>query len=883
MVAQTITTEQNYDGPTHLGLVDGDQIAVDGGVLTINSDSRWGQQAAVMGSLTISAINGGTVLIDGRATWQIEFTGGTGTIPMLGDLGTNGVTGSTSGATGELLGVYAQGGKAPASGAMPTSGYIKLRAKTGNFQNGETITLFNGAQVTVNSATGGRRSWIHVVGRELTTITVPRLGLFKTTGDWFHLGVTNGLNDQVFEFPVEEQCPALQIETAPGSGVYEWWLCAGSKWGNVPALVATDLRGKYFGTDNTGKIILANTLVGDACGHRPVAGCRVRIPNIILSNAVHGVYDVNTRAANVTNRYDFTTTGGGYLEIENTIGHWFFSFSGNYYHLFRNNASSSTLSVSNTAAWSEISDFAFGFTDAQAHTPLSISNCFSGFGMKNVRLARYSAGNGSNVASIVDCSDVVIENLQVETFGATAAVVRSDTRSRNLTLLRCINVSVKNLKSIGSQCLINASIGVKVDGFYFADIHNGLTTTSQGIVMFTIEGNSNQIEIVGVSAFEGLIGLHPYNNMFTVNNASNVTIRNIGTPDALYRTGTGTAVPVMSGLIGSTVSKNINLVRCYLERVRSTLVTAPNTVQGVVVENVWSEGTTDHVRAVDTQSRGTVMDLGTTVQNTVYGSHWRDGFISSTTGAIQLLMNEPISSTAAQCWVSAGSPVFSATGLLVFRALGDQVTWECPWNILGHTAISNIDFFGTNANNTNLLFEYQTSDGESWSAWKRESDLASETIDPTSGFYIRIRITRISETLQPSLSFFRINTTTTADARKMQYPDGSVLVLGPASTDRINLRRLSDNALLASREGAGYIKFTSQPGQRAYLTRRNASGVEIMRTQTAPFELNAGDAPSQAMYAGDQIQLANASDLPGAVRSALLNDLAPVKLIPALL
>jgi hypothetical protein len=52
---------------------------------------------------------------------------------------------------------------------MPGTGFIKLRSKTGTFQNGETITLPGGATVTASGA--GKRSWIHVVGLGVTSGT----------------------------------------------------------------------------------------------------------------------------------------------------------------------------------------------------------------------------------------------------------------------------------------------------------------------------------------------------------------------------------------------------------------------------------------------------------------------------------------------------------------------------------------------------------------------------------------------------------------------------------------------------------------------------------------------------------------------------------------
>ena len=224
MAAQTLTdVTRNYDDAAISGLLNGETITLNNSNLIINSDVRWGQQACVMGSLNISTSVGGTVTIDGRDVWWIPFDASSGLVPSLGIAGTDDCTGSIAG-SGEFLGVFPSTMLAPltAGAAMPSSGFIKLRKKTVSFADNEIITFTGGATVTVNSSTGGQVGWIHVVGNELGTITVPRLGKFTSIGDYFELGVTSGLDDQTFQFPIADTCPCFQMETAVGSGVYEW-------------------------------------------------------------------------------------------------------------------------------------------------------------------------------------------------------------------------------------------------------------------------------------------------------------------------------------------------------------------------------------------------------------------------------------------------------------------------------------------------------------------------------------------------------------------------------------------------------------------------------------------------------------------------------------
>ena len=232
MANQTVTTAVNYDDAAISGLLDGESITINGGALTINADTRWNQQSADFGIVTLSSTLGGSVVIDGSQVWELPFASSAGTVPTQAALGSNGVTGGTSGAAGELTRVWAAGSFDPATAgaAMPAVGYVKLRSKTGNFQAGETITLPGGATIVATNA--GKRGAIQAVARVNgnTSMIVPRLSSCVVNGDWYDLGTTNGADNQTFTLPVRDELGGIQIETAPGSGVYEWYSNAGDIW-----------------------------------------------------------------------------------------------------------------------------------------------------------------------------------------------------------------------------------------------------------------------------------------------------------------------------------------------------------------------------------------------------------------------------------------------------------------------------------------------------------------------------------------------------------------------------------------------------------------------------------------------------------------------------
>ena len=284
MANQTITTSVNYDSASIGGLLNGETISINGGSLTIDADVRHNQQAAVFGNITVSSTLGGVVAIDGTQIWEVPFSASTGNVPTQAALGSNGVTGGTSGATGELTRVWATGAFNPsaAGGAMPATGFIKLRTKTGNFQSGETITLANGATVTASSA--GKRSWIHVVGANGSTMTTPRMANVSALGDWYEVGTTNGTDNQTIQMPARDEYPAIQVETAVGSGVYEWWANAADAWNGV--YPNTD-----FASGSTNTTFTRNAIAGPA--NYPAAE-RVRETT---ANGVHSWNGQNLQAA----------------------------------------------------------------------------------------------------------------------------------------------------------------------------------------------------------------------------------------------------------------------------------------------------------------------------------------------------------------------------------------------------------------------------------------------------------------------------------------------------------------------------------------------------------------------------------------------------------
>jgi hypothetical protein len=303
--ANSAATVSGVTGTVYRGLAleNGDTITIDtGATLTINSDSRQSQQNAVLGITTISE---GNLVVDGTQVWWVPFDASSGNVPDLGIQGTNDVTvGGT--AVGEFLGVYTAIGSFPsvAGTAMPTTGYVKLRRKVATINDNDVLTFTaNSATVTVNSTTGGQRGWLQIVGRETSTgATVSGYSTTTWTGDWFELGTLTGAIGEQLQHYVQDYCPAVQVETGSGTGVYEWWV-------SIPSLTRltqtfTTTAGSdviTFSADiNSSTIFRGNPIFGN---EETFVGFIDRIPHSITNHSVTNGSPTVTSSAPTTSRF----------------------------------------------------------------------------------------------------------------------------------------------------------------------------------------------------------------------------------------------------------------------------------------------------------------------------------------------------------------------------------------------------------------------------------------------------------------------------------------------------------------------------------------------------------------------------------------------------
>lgn len=820
MANQTVTTVVNYDDAAISGLNNGETITINGGVVTIDADVRWNQQAAVFGAVTLSASLGGSFLLDGTRIWEVPFSAASGNVPAQLALGSNGVTGGTSGATGELTRVWATGSLTPATagGAMPASGYIKLRSKTGDFASGEVITLPGGATVTASDA--GKRSWVHVVGRGTTTgtgsrLAIPRLGVFEAAGDWYELGTTNGADNQTLQYPVADQCPAIWIETAPASGIYEVWLNAGDRWSNG-AVATTDRRGMYFGcVTATGVITLARR-GGSNAGLKPPTGCRVRVPNIIMSqaNGTAPDYNANILPAGLMSRYSFTTTAAGSVVMDKVSCNWYVFAASSFTVDIADSGIGGSVACSNVGTTTNLSNVGIGIVDTVAQTPISLATCFGGGTLTDVFCSRRLSGsNGTNVV-FIDTADFTLTRCRSDAFGAVTTNLPTNTQSLFETA-RAINTTMTDCIAIGGIGVdAQPAFGLTVTGFKYASRTIGTTQTSDTAAAISAGVGSTDLFVDGFDNFDGIANVHPYASIIlTASGMNAVEVRNIGTPAAPYNMGSANAC---ANVLNASASRSVVVRRVYTQNTRTAPFAVANTVQGFEVYNFWGDAAdAQAVAAINSTIRGGRYTPSVTGQTSVYGTHWQDAWTSTTAGRLVIACNEPTADTADQCTftlnAAAGSG-FTSAGNVSMKTLTDVVTWEMPYYALGVTGFSAVapTITGTNAANHTFDFQYDLNDGAGFNGtWLtlNSTNLSAITVDPADGVKLKVRATINVANTGNLLTYIRIDTVTNSTAQQTEYPLPVVLntaqVTNILSGSRIRVYNVTTDTEIANEIVAG--------------------------------------------------------------------------------
>jgi hypothetical protein len=724
------------------------------------------------GSLDTVAFTGtgGTLHFEPTYVRVVAYTAGSGNSPAYG------ATISQGGVSGVFLGAWTswQVDSIVPGAAISATGFIKIGGVTGGSFAAGVLT-----GITATCSGPDVQGWIEVRGDTVATITVPRIGKVTSTEAWFELGTTTGARGQILPCPTTATAagtfPGVWIETAASSGVYERYYGVGSQ----VALATTR-------TDQATMQCIWSTVTGirigndgtNGVGYLPPAGCRVRIPAIILTNSTRTASGTGVRVlpnATIATRQEFVTTGAGYFDLRGIVSQWYMNFSQAFYVKYKSVAINDTMILSEIASPLDVTDYIISPTQAQINTAQQITSCFAGGVVNTGSLWSFSlASAGRYVRSINYATGIVFSNNLVGSLTLRAnGTVGCDTSTQvvSCTFNNDIYAGGRGV-FIGSQKCLFSNIG------YYD--HTITTTTSatngMSVLEFTTGGNGNVV--TGCSLPQPNFG--PYIALVTVNACYNTVVKEIGTPTvplALNAAVTGLGV----NSVGN--SDGIYLKRMYLSNTRTGPYGFVNSDNNAVIENCGGDyADTSVIASLNTTVKNAALTGATTGQVSVYGTHWMTRFTSATAGFAEVLCNEPTLASAPQCFASGGTPQFNSNGSVLLTKLGDQVTWEMNFFAVGYTAFTNSapTITGTNVTFTsgstygNHTLEYQVNTGAGFGGtWKalNAATLIADTFSSTVGFKLKIRATCLTANAGNVITNMRVALTTTAtDQQTKLYP-----------------------------------------------------------------------------------------------------------------
>lgn len=774
----TVSTSSNFDATANLALNNGERVTVtSGATLTINSDNRYAQNAAAPETITISE---GTVIVDGTQVWWVPFDASTGNVPALDAQGTLNVTvGGVN--VGELLGVwdaYAVAKPLVAGVAMPATGFVKFRLTVAAIADNDVLTFGNGATATVNSATGGQRGWIDLCGKESYTANFQSGGIYcnarsqlRVTGDWFEIGETTGVAGQVLQHYLPIYCWGVQIETAAGSGVYEWYVSYPVN--TLPtASMGTNLDNSLFGRVFTSTTTGAITLGYNSQFYTPPAGCKVRVPNICVNTVTSTNYD--TYLTTLTDTQTWRLFGLEYsdVEISNLIlsNGRFHSRNSAKYYITNSAFYGGSLSWSMQLNPPSSKDWKFeNITVSSASTGYG-RQMLGCYGDKIVLKDAFLPVTNGSYPLFYSSTNITIENLT-----SIAWNLFGSSNAAPIFLNNCKDVTVKNVRGYcpGLQMLtLNNVENIDVDdaGFITRDIVNGV---SQGISI-GMTGTVRKARFNDFKQILGKLGGHGWDYMSVIS-GEEIVWSNWGTYASPYEVNVagyrGSAVPLYAWNVGSV--KKQSMFNIWLSSPTGSEIYVMTATSTDIIYNYCGQihTVTPTVRPMfnglyaNSRTRNTAATIPSGTEYLPY-QHLISNTTSTTSQLRFAFFVFPIEDVRFKTAVTSSGAQRDATNLYL-PTLGDYIEITTD-DILGVTALTTAAITSTGS----LAITYDIDQGTGFSGTYKTlntANVAAESVSAT-GFRLRVKA-EATATGNNFISVATINaTTSSADMEANPYP-----------------------------------------------------------------------------------------------------------------
>lgn len=518
-------------------------------------------------------------------------------------------------------------------------------------------------------------------------------------------------------------------------------------------------------------------------GHVPPTGCKVRIPNIFMSACATASRATNSVPnATIATRPEFNTSTAGAIDLHHIFALNLRTIFAQPYSLaLRYSVVQESLNISECATALDLDTVGVGSYSAQDARALQLTSNFAGGTLSNIWAHRPTIGTTDHATEIIYCNGQTINNLQTGIIG----YARSSGESISITGSQ--NITLNNCYIFNGNIPIVTSVNININDLDYTDRLIGHTSPTTPYYCITVGAGCDRITLDGLSfGIDNTISdCHPYTGILNTTGATNIKVRNIGSSSTYLQTGVWAPSYAGMGILFVSGGNNntIKLQKCFVQKLRTSLLTTVNSDKNVLVEQVlskypWLHSTkgarTEAIAWLNAQIKGFKSGIEpTTGQTSVYGSHFYDLFRGGTYGSIVLSLNEPTAETTSYYTNVAGVAKYNSAGGIEMRAIGAESIWEMMHFSQGHTAFANITPVMSGGSIGNYTITYQIDTGTGWNGtWKtlNTTNLTGETISPTTGFKLKIKIVT-STTNSTAITFLRIYTLSTFAAQNaISYP-----------------------------------------------------------------------------------------------------------------
>lgn len=745
MANQTITSDSNHDDVT--GRSAGENITIQSGA-TLTIDSM--PQHTTLGIIGLIDLDDGTVVVDARQCKRLVYDGGSGTIPAVGDVVTNG----TQTGTAKIIELLS---------GNNVSGEFTVTLLTGTFDDNDTLSTSGGWAGAVDQATlevgymtvifEGGEFWS---GNGLSSIE------FRGASEKYIAGIGDGTDNQSITLPHSGVQVGCWVETGDGTDVYEPW------YRKHP-----DAAFNLYGTGSLGRVfnqaVYSSTMTFGTStdGDVPPNGARILIPNLHIASATTGspTTEISTHSshggisirqqmpliADYTTFSSFSIRMSGYKSISATDS--LFRQYSTYMVATNNEAIEFTgCFLAGSDEWESLGNSWVRIVDVVGEA--TFTDCVFPVSPHN-SLPCIVAETSDNITFVRP----IVRKAESDNIFSQAGF--------NIDQSSNVTITAPDVIAGGVVRAISASNLTVTDAVHACSPREN-NTTSASRAYYAFDSCNNLL-------FDGytLVGQAPNNDFMSFTDSSNITVRNFGTaasPIDLSTTGATSDSPLLlDGVIIGVKIHNVHVTGAagnFFYEPSSILVGRDIefvNCTGPYNKEYEAVGSDMLIKGCRAGSGGFNSSTGIEVDFTkCNGSNFGDVYTSATEGNVFCLFMDPDQYTDSNVSVTSGTPGFNGLGDVLMRTIGDQIELTFPYNVQAHTAFQNTTPVLSGTSTSNLDVEYAIDTGSGFGAYKDATgaNLSGETLDVT-GTGIKIRVTANSTSTSTSLNGLGLLTNTT--------------------------------------------------------------------------------------------------------------------------